>query len=61
MRRAVTTLTFASFEGVIPKGEYGAGGVIVWDRGIYSNATQHDMSEESVLSGHTLDDPDELS
>ena len=29
-------LGYASFEGVIPKGEYGAGEVIVWDRGDYS-------------------------
>src|SRR5687767_3808462 len=26
-------LSYGSFEGVIPKGEYGAGTVIVWDRG----------------------------
>ncbi len=26
-------LDYASFEGVIPKGEYGAGNVIVWDQG----------------------------
>ena len=29
-------LDYGSFEGVIPKGEYGAGQVIVWDRGTYS-------------------------
>ncbi len=29
-------LDYASFEGVIPKGEYGAGQVIVWDSGTYS-------------------------
>ena len=29
-------LDYASFEGVIPKGEYGAGQVIVWDAGTYS-------------------------
>src|SRR5271154_7397108 len=27
---------YASFEGVIPAGQYGAGSVIVWDCGIYS-------------------------
>ena len=26
-------LDYGDFEGVIPKGKYGAGGVIVWDRG----------------------------
>ncbi len=29
-------LDYASFEGVIPVGEYGGGQVIVWDRGTYS-------------------------
>jgi bifunctional non-homologous end joining protein LigD len=29
-------LDYASFEGVIPKGEYGGGQVIVWDEGTYS-------------------------
>ena len=27
---------YASFEGVIPAGQYGAGNVIVWDCGVYS-------------------------
>src|SRR5215510_8845018 len=29
-------LDYASFEGVIPKDEYGGGQVIVWDAGIYA-------------------------
>jgi len=28
-------ISYADFEGVIPAGQYGAGRVIVWDRGIY--------------------------
>jgi bifunctional non-homologous end joining protein LigD len=33
-------LDYATFEGVIPKGNYGAGTVMVWDIGTYDNAKQ---------------------
>ena len=29
-------MSYASFEGIIPKGQYGAGTVIVWDRGTWT-------------------------
>lgn len=44
-------LGYETFEGVIPEGEYGAGAVIVWDRGTYTNESDHDM-REGLKRGH---------
>ena len=44
-------LSWGDFEGVIPKGEYGAGPVIVWDRGRYENLRDEPM-EEALDAGH---------
>jgi DNA ligase D-like protein (predicted 3'-phosphoesterase) len=33
-------LDYENFEGVIPRGDYGAGAVIVWDTGTYDNRTK---------------------
>jgi bifunctional non-homologous end joining protein LigD len=35
-------LDYASFEGRVPAGQYGAGTVIVWDTGTYRNLTELD-------------------
>ncbi|HWC06257.1 MAG TPA: DNA polymerase ligase N-terminal domain-containing protein [Gemmatimonadota bacterium] len=49
-------LDYGGFEGVIPKGEYGAGAVIVWDRGTYRNLTEEKDREipvgEALRKGH---------
>ena len=39
-------LEYANFEGVIPSGNYGAGSVIVWDRGTYRSFKPEDIREQ---------------
>ncbi len=39
-------LEYADFEGVIPAGNYGAGSVIVWDRGVYGSFKPDDLLEQ---------------
>lgn len=38
-------LEYASFEGVIPEGEYGAGTVMIWDKGRYKNLKEISMKQ----------------
>jgi len=49
---------YADFEGVIPEGEYGAGTVLVWDRGTWENITRKDdkivPAEKALEQGHLL-------
>lgn len=49
-------LDYARFEGIIPKGQYGAGTVIVWDIGSYRNMTEKDGRAipmiEALEKGH---------
>ena len=54
-------LEYANFEGVIPSGNYGAGSVIVWDRGTYRSFKPEPIGEqyargklELELFGHKL-------
>lgn len=51
-------LEYGSFEGTIPKGEYGAGTVSIWDSGTYVTEKFEDTAEKGevivVLSGHRI-------
>jgi DNA ligase D-like protein (predicted 3'-phosphoesterase) len=51
-------LDYADFEGVIPEDSYGAGAVIVWDRGRYDNITEKDGQIQPIAgaleAGHAL-------
>jgi DNA ligase D-like protein (predicted 3'-phosphoesterase) len=40
MRTEDHPLDYLEWEGVIPKGEYGAGPMIVWDRGVFQNISE---------------------
>ncbi|MGV9171077.1 MAG: DNA polymerase ligase N-terminal domain-containing protein [Promethearchaeia archaeon] len=45
-------LAYADFEGVIPEGEYGAGTVIVWDKGQFENLKEEKDLEKGIEDGH---------
>ncbi|MBT8506954.1 ATP-dependent DNA ligase [Methanomicrobiaceae archaeon CYW5] len=49
-------LAYAEFEGTIPEGEYGAGEVVLWDRGSYELVEWNDEEKiEVVLHGNRLE------
>ncbi len=43
-------LDYGDFEGVIPHGEYGAGSVMLWDRGSYENLRQEKTSGQASMA-----------
>jgi bifunctional non-homologous end joining protein LigD len=42
-------LEYREFEGLIPEGNYGAGSVIIWDRGIYRHPSGSEQESEPLL------------
>jgi DNA ligase D-like protein (predicted 3'-phosphoesterase) len=50
MRTEDHPMDYLEFEGVIPKGEYGGGPVIVWDRGVFQNISETKSGKPMKLS-----------
>jgi bifunctional non-homologous end joining protein LigD len=44
-------LSYGKFEGKIPKGQYGAGKVRIWDRGTYETKSWSNTKKEVILHG----------
>ena len=49
-------IEYNSFEGTIPKGEYGGGTVMLWDRGTYTFAGDDPRPEEALRRGYEKGD-----
>jgi bifunctional non-homologous end joining protein LigD len=47
-------LGYADFEGEIPKGQYGAGTVKIWDKGVYEHKVWDEKMVEFFLKGNKL-------
>ena len=47
-------LDYIDFEGIIPKGSYGAGAVVIWDRGTYELLDNEADKISLVLNGKKL-------
>ncbi len=47
-------LEYIDFEGLIPRGEYGGGAVVIWDRGTYELIEQREDKISFVLKGEKL-------
>jgi bifunctional non-homologous end joining protein LigD len=50
-------LTWGSFEGTIPEGQYGAGTVKIWDEGTYDLLEWTDDGVDFILHGQRFEGP----
>lgn len=50
-------LEYFDFEGIIPEGQYGAGKVIIWDKGTYELLRRETETIEFILHGNRLKGP----
>lgn len=49
-------LNYANFEGVIPDDHYGAGAVMIWDKGTYRNLKEEDDDGDKISMAKSLKD-----
>jgi len=49
-------IEYNTFEGIIPKGEYGGGSVMLWDRGTYAYPEKTDDPEQRLRDGYQRGD-----
>jgi len=47
-------LSFLTYEGIIPEGEYGAGTITIWDSGTYTIEERSDSKIVFILDGKRL-------
>ncbi|MGF3522101.1 MAG: DNA polymerase ligase N-terminal domain-containing protein [Candidatus Bathyarchaeia archaeon] len=47
-------LEYANFEGTIPDGQYGAGKIVIWDKGNYETKAWNEKLIEVILNGKKL-------